>query len=226
MISSPPPAGIAKKSTAIGVGIFAFVLLVLAFPSLAPAHPVEEDSLDNRLYVLLWHQDLLHPLDVTSVTLTLPSCCSGATSVHIPPQVPADSGRLAVFEFDVNPATLGFTGNAVVTVSGTVNGSPRQVDLSVPIEVVANAPPPATVNDNNFGMEEVDTDGDGVADWVEELFGSDPNDPFDMPGMKGSAPIPALSPAGLALSALLLVLAAALLSFRRRRRGTTLGGPR
>ena len=94
----------------------------------ARAHSVEPDSQDNRLYVLVWQSG--PELSVLGIDLHLPACCSGASAVHVPSVVPENSGRLAVFEFDVDPATLGFTGDASVTVSGYVDGSPIQEILT------------------------------------------------------------------------------------------------
>ena len=73
-------------------------------------------------------------------------------------------------------------------------------------------------------MEDVDTDGDGVADWVEILYGSDPLDPSSMPGPPKDPSIPTLSPVGLTLLAVLLIVA--FWTLHRRRRGVPMGDSR
>ena len=227
MICSPPPAGIAGKHTAIGVGIFAFLLLVLTFPSLARAHLVEENSLNNRLHVLLWHSNPLDPFVVSSVSVAMPAFTSAATSVHTPAQVPPDSSRLAAFAFNVNAGVgIGTTGNALVTVNGTVAGNPIAVTLNVLLEVAADAPTVVKV-DSMLGTQDqaADTDGDGVADFVEVLYETDPSDPLSMPGGPKFS-IPALSLGGLVVFAGLLLAVAAVMVFRRRRGRFVIGGPR
>lgn len=166
--------------------------LLGAAPMVANANPIEADSQGNRLYVLLAHRNLHSSLDGVSVTVAMPSFTSPGTSLHTPTSVPSDSARLAAFSFDVDPGVpLGTAGEALVSISGTVAGTPVGTIFSVPLSVASNAPAVVIVG-TNLGHEDVDTDGDGVADWVETLFGSDPFDLLSLPG-PSTLSVPALS---------------------------------
>lgn len=182
-------------------------LLLAVAPDPALAFDIEPDSVGNRLYVLLWHGNLSASLDSVGVVVTMPSFTSATTPLHVPTTVPAASGRLAGFSFDVLPVATGLSGDAVVTVTGTVAGTPVLATFNVPLVTVVDAPAIVIVDsllDNQ--IEAPDFDGDGVADSVELHYGSNPADPNSLPGMSNL--VPALSPAAIAMLALLLAAVA------------------
>ena len=89
----------------------------------ARAYDVEPDSSGNRLYVLLWHGNLVASLDSIDIVVVMPAFTSPATAIYIPPSVPANSGLLAGFSFDVSQVATGISGDALVTLTGTVAGA-------------------------------------------------------------------------------------------------------
>ena len=159
---SASPNSLAKPSVGALAAILALTLLVSLRS--AQAQAVEAGSVDNRLYMLLWHGNPGFSLENISIDIGMPSFSPPATAIHIPTSVPPGSGRLAAFAFDVNASVaIDSWENALITVSGTVKGSPVAVTVPVRLKVAADAPAAVYV-DSLLGTEEVDSDADGVAD--------------------------------------------------------------
>ncbi len=195
------------------------VFVLSAAADHACAYDVEPDSSGNRLYVLLWHGNLAASLDSINVLVDMPGFTSTATADYVPTSVPADSGLLAGFSFDVLGVATGTSGDAVVTVTGTVAGNPVLATLNVPLTTAADAP--AIVIYSLLGNEGEDSDADGVSNSVELHYGSDPLDPNDLPGT--SVLVLALSSAALAIAAFLMAVIAVttLLRLERGRRSVS-----
>lgn len=202
----------------IGFSIATLGLLV-TLPVPATAHEVEADSAGNAVYILLRNQNPSDAYDAISIDEALPNFVAQASATIVPPSVPANGSSLAAIEFDVEAgAVLGSTGDLTITVSGNSSDQPIQLLLTVPLEVVANAPEAQGVVGEGVPMPDPggpDADGDGITDALEIAFGSDPNDPLSVPGSP-SAAVPALQALGLMCLAALLVLSAMRLVGQRR----------
>ena len=152
----------------------------------ALAYDVETDSTGNAVYMLLLNENpgaVFH-----SITLgdSSPGFVTAATATIVPETVLGGGSDLAALEFDVIPgATIGSTGDLVLTVSGLAAGTPISVVFTVPLEVVASAS--AAQGFVGAGVPApdpggLDTDGDGVTDSLELAYGSNPNQAGSLPG--------------------------------------------
>ncbi len=184
----------------------------------AAAYEVESDSAGNSIYVLLINENPSASFDSVSVSEDLPGFVSSATASIVPASVPAQGSDLALVDFDVGAVALGSTGDLTLTVSGNAAGQPIELVLTVPLMVVAVAPPAQGVVGQGVPAPDpggVDSDGDGVSDALEIAFGSNPNDASSIPG--GPQEVPALGVLGLAGLAALLALGAGWRAARRER---------
>lgn len=165
--------------------LFSFCLVLGASVN-THAYDVEADSVNNSIYILLRNLNSDDAYDSISVTNTAPGIVSAASATIIPASVAASGSDIAAVEFTVAAgATIGATGNLAITVSGTVAGQDVDVDIMVPLEVVANVA--ATQGFVGTGVPApdssgVDSDGDGVSDALELAFGSNPNSADSEPG--------------------------------------------
>lgn len=188
----------------------------------ALAYDVEADSVDNKVYILLINDNPVDSYDTITINNVPPGIVSAASASIIPASVAGGSSDLAAINFTVSAlAVLGDTGDLYATVSGTIAGQHVDVELTVPLTVVANA----LFAQGFVGTTEpapdpggVDTDGDGVTDALEVSFGSNPNSASSMPGDPVVAFIPLFGPVGAVLLALLLFGAGAA-SARRNKAG-------
>lgn len=184
----------------------------------AAAYQVEADSAGNSIYVLLINDNPSASFDSVSVSEDLPGFVSSATASIVPASVPAQGSDLALVDFDVGAVALGSTGDLTLTVSGNAAGQPIELVLTVPLMVVAVAPPAQGVVGQGVPAPDpggVDSDGDGISDALEIAFGSNPNDASSIPG--GPQVVPALGVLGLAGLAALLALGAGWRAARRER---------
>ena len=70
----------------------------------------------------------------------MPAFVTSATTIAVPPYVMPGGLDVAVVEFDVLPVAVGTQGTGIVTVTGTAAGVPVEETISIPLEVVAEAP--------------------------------------------------------------------------------------
>ena len=198
-----------------------WLALLVALPiGSARAFQVSDDSVENRLYIIISQRDVNFPLDSVSIQIVdAPSEISTPAPVYIPSSVPAASGRIAGLSFDVPPGTpLGVVNDLIIKVGGTVSGASVNVESIVPLEVVASAPTlQGTIGDPSGvpGLATLDTDSDGTPDLNEIAVGRDPFEADTDP----PAQVPLLSPLGLLL-VVGLVGATALFVARRQRRAS------
>jgi hypothetical protein len=185
------------------------VVCASTYAGAAAAYDVESDSTTNAVYVLL--RNLNPSVDFVSITVgdALPAFVPVASATLVPASVAAGESDLAAIEFDVSAAaTLGQTGDIQVTLGGLQNGTPTDVILRIPLEVVASAA--AAQGEVGVGVPApdpggADTDGDGVTDALEVAFGSDPVNANSVPGKLASAVVPGLGAvAGITLLGLVL----------------------
>lgn len=152
----------------------------------AHAYDVEADSANNSVYILLRNLNTGDDYDSISVTNTAPGIVSAASATIIPASIAASSSDIAAVEFTIAPgASLGDSGDLTITVSGTVAGQSVDVDILVPLEVVATVD--AAQGSVGTGVPTpdssgIDSDNDGVSDALEIAFGSDPNSADSQPG--------------------------------------------
>ena len=178
----------------------------------AHAYDIEADSANNSVYILLRNLNPGDAYDSISVANTAPSIVSAASATIIPASIAASGSDIAAVEFTVAAgASLGDTGDLVITVSGTVAGQAVNVDIAVPLEVVASVA--ATQGFVGTGIPApdssgIDSDSDGVSDALELAFGSDPNSADSQPGdpiILNEANIPMLGVLGMLAMALFFV---------------------
>ncbi|MGB1191780.1 MAG: discoidin domain-containing protein, partial [Pseudomonadales bacterium] len=150
------------------------------------AYDVEADSVNNSIYILLRNLNPDDAYDSISVTNAAPGIVSAASATIIPASVAANGSDIAAVEFTVAAgASLGDTGELAITVTGTVAGQSVDVDIMVPLEVVANVATAQGFVGTGLptpNASGVDSDGDGVSDALELAFGSDPNSADSQPG--------------------------------------------
>jgi len=201
------------------------VVCASTYAGAAAAYDVESDSSTNAIYVLL--RNLNPSVDFVSITVgdALPAFVPVASATLIPASVAAGESDLAAIEFDVSAAaTLGQTGDIQVTLGGLQNGTPIDVILRIPLEVVASAA--AAQGEVGVGVPApdpggADTDGDGVTDALEVAFGSDPTNANSVPGKLAFAVVPGLGAvAGIMLLALVF-MSGWVLSQRQHRLGAS-----
>lgn len=165
--------------------LLSFYLAIGASVS-AHAYDVEADSANNSAYILLRNLNTGDAYDSISVTNTAPSIVSAASATIIPASIAASSSDIAAVEFTIAPgASLGDSGDLTITVSGTVAGQSVDVDILVPLEVVASAAAaqgPVGTGVPAPDSSGIDSDNDGVSDALEIAFGSDPNSADSQPG--------------------------------------------
>ena len=139
----------------------------------------------------------------------------------MPGSVPASGSDLVAVDFDVSAAAgVGETGTLEITASGTADGQPIDLVLSVSLRVVAEAPEAQGLVGTGVPAPDpggVDSDGDGVTNALETAFGSDPLDADSVPGKPLN--LPALGATGLAVAVAGLLLLGAWLTRRRSARG-------
>ncbi len=193
------------------------IALVAVAAERSHAYDVEADSAANTVFVLLWNGNPAAAFDSISISEQLPAIVTQATASIIPASVPANGSDLAAIDFDIAAgAALGSSGELVITVSGSASGQPIDVVLTVPLQVVATAPPAQGVVGVGIPAPDpggVDSDGDGVTDALEIAFGSDPFDPASMPGK--AVAVPSLEAIGITCLATLLMLGGVWLTRRR-----------
>ena len=106
--------------------VFASLLTALASIVTLPvlAYDVEQDTTGNRVYMLLLNDNpgaVYHSINIAD---SAPSFVTSTSAAIIPAQVNGSGSDLAALDFDVSPsATLGATGDLVVTVSGLAAGA-------------------------------------------------------------------------------------------------------
>lgn len=143
------------------------------------AYDIESVSQDNAIYVLLVNDNpnaVFHSISITNSN-SLPNFVSSVTASIVPETVLGGGSDLAVINFDTTLGLVGSTGDIELTVNGLAAGSAISFDISVPLELVANA----AAAQGQLGStvpapdpDGVDSDGDGVTDALEVAFGSDP----------------------------------------------------
>ena len=197
--------------------VLATLLVTLLKPAQALAYDVEADSVDNTVYLLLHNLNSGDSYDTVAVLNNAPAIVTSATASIVPASVAADGSALAALNFTVSAgATLGSTGNLIITISGTVGGQPVEVDEIVPLTVVASAAAAQGAVGVGIPAPDIggsDGDGDGFSDSHEMSFGSDPADSQSVPGdgnlIVPAFNVPAIGLVGLTVLALLLVKARA-----------------
>ncbi len=174
-------------STFIRNALFIFwSICSLVAPASVTAYDVEADSVNNTVYILLRNLNAGDSYDAISVNSTAPGIVTSASASIVPASVAAGGSDLAAVDFAVAPsAMIGAVGDLGITVSGTVNGQAVDVEISVPLEVVATAPSAQGFVGVGIPSPDpggLDSDGDGVSDSLETAFGSNPNSADSLPG--------------------------------------------
>lgn len=209
---------------AAGHAIAASALLLSALfgSSLASAYDVEENSVGNTVYVLLENLNVGAVYHSISIVDTPPSFVSSVSVSIVPETIPGLRHRLAAVEFDVAAgASLGASGDLVLSVQGLVAGRVASVDVPVPLTVVSSAAPAQGYVGTTIPAADpngIDTDGDGVVDSLETAYGSNPQDAGSLPGdfMAVVANVPVmLAPLSAIFAVVLIVIARKRLALSR-----------
>ena len=186
------------------------LLLCSFFSSVAAyAYDVEADSQNNTIYILLSNSNS-SSYNAVSLSHSSPAIISSVSIELLPDSILANSSDLLAVNIDIpNGISLGAVGELDLTISGEVNGLSVDIDIVVPLAVVASANLAqgfvgSTVPAPDPGG--IDSDSDGVSDALELAFGSDPNNGASLPGQPDavSVNVPLTGVAGLIMLALMV----------------------
>ena len=205
---------------------YLFSLVVAAIFSIASlgsaftfAYDVEANSTGNKVYILLVNDNPATSYDAITITNLPPAIVSSASASIVPASVAAGGSDLAALEFNVaSNAQLNSIGDLSITVTGSIGDRSVNVDLTVPLTVVANA----TLAQGEVGSitprpdpDGVDSDNDGVSDVLEYAFDSNPYNPESFPGQIETTNIPMVGALGAMVLALLILVSGSSATRRR-----------
>ena len=205
---------------------YLFSLAVAAIFSIASlgsaftfAYDVEANSTGNKVYILLVNDNPVTSYDAITITNLPPGIVSSASASIVPASVAAGGSDLAALEFNVaSNAQLNSIGDLSITVTGSIGDRSVNVDLTVPLTVVANA----TLAQGEVGSitprpdpDGVDSDNDGVSDVLEYAFDSNPYNPESFPGQIETTNIPMVGALGVMVLALLILVSGSSATRRR-----------
>ena len=204
--------------------VFSFALFTLfALASLGSAftfaYDVEANSDGNKVYILLVNDNPATSYDAITINNVPPAIVSSASATIIPASVAAGGSDLAALEFNVaSNAQLNTVGDLSITVTGSVGGRSVDVDITVPLTVVANA----SGAQGEVGsiiprpdVDGIDSDNDGISDILEVAFDANPYDPNSLPGELETTNVPMFGVFGAVALALLLLVSGSSATRRR-----------
>ena len=204
--------------------VFSFALFTLfTLASLGSAftlaYDVEANSAGNKVYILLVNDNPATSYDGITINNVPPAIVSSASATIIPASVAAGSSDLAALEFNVaSNAQLNTVGDLSITVTGSIGDRSVNVDLTVPLTVVANTSNAQGEVGSIIPRPDpggIDSDNDGVSNILEYAFDSNPFNPESFPGEIETTNIPMVGALG-AMALALLILVSGSSATRRR----------
>lgn len=209
---------LSRLSPRLGRRFLSYVLSFLlcsVFSSVAAyAYDVEADSQNNAIYILLSNSNS-SSFNAVSLSHSSPAIMSSLSVEVLPNSILANSSDLIAVKIDIpSGVSLGAVGELDLTISGEVNGLAVDIDIAVPLAVVASADLAQGFVGSTLPAPDpggFDSDSDGVSDALELAFGSDPNNGASLPGQPDvvSVNVPLNGLAGLTALALMLALTVA-----------------
>lgn len=199
--------------------LIAIVALASLGASMASAYDVEANSTGNKVYILLVNDNPATSYDTITINNVPPAIISSASATIIPASVAAGSSDLAALTFNVSSnAQLNAVGDLSITVTGSIGERSVNVDLTVPLTVVANA----SIAQGEVGSiiprpdpGGIDSDNDGISDILEYAFDSNPYNPESLPGEIETTNIPMVGALGAVALALLMLVSGSSATRRR-----------
>ena len=189
--------------------IFRYLILLIvftwssAFSLTALAYQVEAQSNHNHLVVLLRNPNGNDAFGNLQVQLSSTGIVEDFSPTLVPATIAANTSDIIEVHFAAAAnAVVGDEGELYLNVSGEIDGRTLAVDLVVPIEIVNTAVAIQGAVGSGTPQAyagEPDSDGDGISDTFEQVFGSSPNDANSQPEAQETVLIDVPAAGGLAL---------------------------
>lgn len=181
------------------------------------AYQVEAQSDHNHLVVLLRNPNNIDSFENLQVQLSSSGIADDLSATLVPATIDANTSDIIEVHFAAaDDANLGDQGELYLQVSGSIAGRTLAVDLVVPIDIVGNAQSAQGAVGSGIPQAyagEPDSDGDGISDTFELVFGSNPDDANSEPEAQQTLPIDVPAAGGIAL----LVIGLALVGISNRK---------